>query len=99
MEFSCKNALTKGNRWYILDLRKRKKEGGEYMFNKNKFKAQLVLKGYTMKDVAEALGINVATIYRKVNADGDFSRKEINTLIDILEIQNPSEIFFDDELA
>ena len=69
------------------------------MFNKNKFKAQLVLKGYTMKYVAEALGINVATIYRKVNADGDFSRKEINTLIDILEIQNPSEIFFDDELA
>lgn len=69
------------------------------MFNKNEFKAQIVKKGLTVKKLAEYLGINEATVYRKINADGDFTRDEINKLIDILQIEEPMKIFFAEKLA
>ena len=69
------------------------------MFDVRRFKAQLVLKGVTGKMLAEKLHINESTLYRKINANGDFSREEINIMIEYLEIENPLEIFFADELA
>lgn len=69
------------------------------MFNKNEFMAQLVRNGKTIKDIAGYLGINEATVYRKINADGNFTRREINKLIQFLDIDDPKFIFFADELA
>lgn len=69
------------------------------MFDVKRFKAQLVLKGITNKMLAEKLGINESTLYRKINADGDFSREEINIMIDFLAIDHPADIFFATELA
>lgn len=69
------------------------------MFDIKRFKAQLVLKGVTNKMLAEKLGINESTLYRKINADGDFSREEINIMIDFLDIDHPADIFFATELA
>lgn len=69
------------------------------MFNKNKFKAQLVLSGITAKELAQKLGIDESTFYRKINEEGRFSRQEINTIIEVLKIENPMEIFFADSLA
>lgn len=69
------------------------------MFDKNRFKAQLALAGMNMKQVAAELGINESTMYRKFNANGDFSRSEINKMITILGIEKPEEIFFSKELA
>lgn len=69
------------------------------MFDRKRFKAQLVLAGMTSKEVAEKLGINEATLYRKINDDGRFTRQEINDLIRILNIEDPEQIFFATELA
>lgn len=69
------------------------------MFHKNKLKAQMTLLGITAKDLAKELDINEATFYRKLQRDGDFTRKEINILIQVLQIENPEEIFFAEELA
>ena len=69
------------------------------MFNKNKFKAQLALKGLTMKELASKLGLNESTMYRKFNADGAFDREEINEMIEILGIEDPMGIFFAREIA
>lgn len=69
------------------------------MFDTKRFKAQLVLRGITNKMLAERLGINESTLYRKINADGDFSREEINIMIDYLSIDNPADIFFATQLA
>lgn len=69
------------------------------MFDVRRFKAQLVLKGITSKMLAERLGINESTLYRKINADGDFSREEINIMIEYLEFENPLDVFFAKELA
>lgn len=69
------------------------------MFDKRKFLAQMTLRGVSKKELAVKLGINEITLYRKINNDGFFTRKEINTMIDVLAIENPAEIFFAEELA
>lgn len=69
------------------------------MFNKNMFRAQMALRGITARELSEKLGINESTLYRKINADGSFTREEINQLILILDISDPRAIFFSDELA
>ena len=69
------------------------------MFNKLEFNAQIARKGMLKKDVAKALGIDVSTLYRKMEKDGDFSREEMAILIELLGIEDPKVIFFADGLA
>lgn len=69
------------------------------MFDVRRFKAQMVLMGVTGKMLAEKLNINESTLYRKLNAGGDFTREEINIMIDYLKFDNPLEVFFAHELA
>lgn len=66
----------------------------EKMFNRRKLQAQMVLRGVKTEDVANELGINASTFYRKMGNDGDFSRLEIQKMIEFLEIENPNDIFF-----
>ena len=69
------------------------------MFNERKFKSALILNGVTVDDLAETLGVNKSTVYRKIERNGDFSRDEISKIMRILNLSNPCDIFFDDELA
>ncbi len=64
------------------------------MFDKRKLQAVMLLKGKKVEDISKVLGVNESTIYRKLNNDGDFSRSEIEKLVDYLEIDNPVDIFF-----
>lgn len=47
------------------------------MFNKNLFKAKYVEHNMKASDVAIILGINPATLARKVSGESDFTRNEI----------------------
>lgn len=67
-------------------------------FNRRKLQAQMVLKGKTGKEVAEKLAINEATLYRKMN-NGDFTRNQISTMIEFLDITDIDGIFFADNVA
>ena len=64
------------------------------MFDIAEFRAALARKGMTRKELAEMLGINEVTLYRKLKRDGDFTREEINTMIEGLDIEDPGKIFF-----
>lgn len=64
------------------------------MFDKRKFKAQMVLAGITSKELAAKLDMNESTLYRKINADGNFTREEISKIVAVLQMDNPQEIFF-----
>lgn len=64
------------------------------MFNQNKLKAQMVLKGKSAKDLCEALKINESTFYRKLNNDGSFTREQIGVIAKELEIEDLADIFF-----
>ena len=69
------------------------------MFNKRLFEAHLVLAGVTKAELAKILGINVATLSRKLQREGDFTREEINKIMKVLKIDDPTEIFFAKENA
>ena len=66
------------------------------MFQENLFKAQLKAKKKTVKDVAEAVGINEATLYRKINGTSEFTRNEIQLIRQYLNLcaEEVDEIFF-----
>lgn len=64
------------------------------MFRENEFRAQIVRAGKTNREVANHLGVDESTLYRKIKAGGNFTREEINKLIIFLEIKNPEDIFF-----
>lgn len=71
------------------------------MFNEKKFKAKLVECGLSVTDVAKALGINEATLYRKIKGTSDFSRNELTMIKSTLgmTISEFEEVFFACELA
>lgn len=69
------------------------------MFDKRLFKAQVVLKGLTLRAVAAEIGVDTATLYRKMNGDSDFYRAEIQKLCQLLDVKNPEAIFFAKELT
>jgi len=97
---TCKTVLTYVSASVIIILRLRKRGGEEKtVFDKRKFLAQMTLWDVSKKELAEYLGINEATLYRKINSDGFFTRQEINKMITYLHIKNPTEIFFADELT
>lgn len=60
--------------------------------NSNEVKAVIVRKGYSQKDVAELMGMNIHTFRKKINGVMEFKDKEKLALADILEL-TPQQIF------
>lgn len=69
------------------------------MFDEKKFRAALILRGISLNEVAKSMGINIVTLYRKMSGDSDFYRSEIQKFCELTGIENPSDIFFADELT
>ena len=70
--------------------------------NINKLKAKLVERSMSVEDLAQKMGINKATLYRKMNNGGvGFSVKDANLIVDILglTLQEAMEIFFAQKVA
>ena len=68
-------------------------------FDKVEFEVALVRAGVSRKQLAEYLGIDVSTLYRKIENDGAFTREEIVKIVELLKIDNPMKIFFAPGLA
>lgn len=68
------------------------------LFKKNEFKAEVVRRDKTLEDVARAIGIDIATLHRKINGASDFYRSEIEKIIKYLNLSNEDvlRIFFAD---
>lgn len=66
------------------------------MFKINLFKAALAANSRTAKDAAEAIGVNEATLYRKMNGKSDFTRNEIQLIRQFLHLSadEVERIFF-----
>lgn len=69
------------------------------MFNETEFKVMVIRAHKTNKEVAEYLGIDESTLWRKLQNNGRFTREEISKLIVFLDIEDPKPIFFAEELA
>lgn len=62
-----------------------------------KFKGWLRSKNLTYKDVADVLGISVATVSAKINGQSDFLVSEIDTIKKQYNLE--SDIFFAGDVA
>lgn len=70
--------------------------------NVDKLKEIIKQSGYDMYQIAQAIGINRATLYRKMDANGvKFTIGEIQKLIEVLGLSDEEaiEIFFSKEVA
>ena len=68
------------------------------MLNRNALRAEIVKNGYTQQKVAEKIGMSEATFYRKMR-DGSFALDEAGKLIKLLDIKDPTQIFFASKLT
>lgn len=66
------------------------------MINTQKIKAKMTEKKITQVQLAKLLGIDPSTLNRKINnKNGDnLTVKEVQKIINILDINNPTEYFF-----
>ncbi|WP_455089575.1 helix-turn-helix domain-containing protein [Peptoanaerobacter stomatis] len=65
-------------------------------FNVVEFECSLLRNKKSKKDIADCLGINVTTLYRKINGESDFFREEIQKICKFLSLktEEKEKIFF-----
>lgn len=68
------------------------------MLDKNKLRGAIATAGLTQKELASRIGISETTFSRKMRV-GVFGIDEVQIMIDLLSIANPSEIFFAKEIT
>ena len=71
----------------------RNKKGERGLIDTKALYGVIVSRGKTQQDVALAMGITPKTFYQKMKK-GVFGSNEIEAMIEILGIENPTEIFF-----
>ena len=63
------------------------------MIRTDKLRGKIAEKGYSQADVAKEIGITPKTFYDKMK-NGVFGSDEIETMIELLDIEDPVSIFF-----
>ena len=56
------------------------------MININKLKSYLALRGMTIKDLAERIGMSISTLSNKINSRNEFTASEIAQIQTVLNI-------------
>ena len=63
------------------------------MINVSLLKAKIMESGYTQKEFCKKIKMAESTFIRKMKT-GDFTLPEAEMMIEILDIENPIEVFF-----
>ena len=63
------------------------------MFNPNKLKAEMLIKGETCDTLAKALNINKSTLSRKMNNKSEGTLSEIQVFFELFGAEKTTEIF------
>ena len=64
------------------------------MFNRVEFEVAVLRSGLKKKEVAKLMGINEATLYKKLSGKSDFTQPEMQKVCTILSLDSPTTIFF-----
>ena len=66
------------------------------MINSNLLLSQMKLKDVTTKDLADAQGWSMTTVYRKINGKTEFTQSEIQETVRLLSLDSAvaNELFF-----
>lgn len=68
------------------------------MVNTSKLRGIIAERGLDQKDVAEMIGKSAKTFYEKMKK-GKFDSDEIMNMVNGLKIENPTEIFFANDVT
>lgn len=71
------------------------------MFDEPLFRYMVNRRQLSLADVAGRMGVNEATLYRKMKGKSDFTRAEIQNLKNILDMSNDEslKVFFAEKLT
>lgn len=71
------------------------------MANMGELKAECVRNGISLEKLAEKIGINNSTLYRKINRNTEFNRNELQIIRECLKLSDEQfiAIFFNDKIA
>lgn len=64
------------------------------MTNTVELEVAIVRAGFTKREVARRLGLSEMGLYKKINNITEFKASEIQALVEMLNIQDMSKIFF-----
>lgn len=60
---------------------------------------EIKCRGMTIQEVCKHIGMSPSTYYKKVRGVSEFTQSEIQKLIDLLEIDDPTPIFFSPKVS
>lgn len=71
------------------------------MVDVSKLKGKIVERDTTQEELANKIGIDKSTFYRKMKQNGNFSIKEVNLIVSTLNLSKDEamSIFFSDTVA
>lgn len=62
--------------------------------DKLKLEYEMKSKGVSVQEMCEKLGISRSAFYRKMKQESEFTRNEMETIINVLQLEDPVSIFF-----
>ena len=72
--------------------------GGGIM-NKARLEYEMKIRGVSIADMCEMLGISRSAFYRKCNGISEFTQSEIQSIVNFLDLESPMGIFFDEKVS
>ena len=67
---------------------------GVKIMDRFKLEYEMKTRGVTVQALCKAIGMSRSAFYRKCNGTSEFTQREIQKIIDILNIESPVGIFF-----
>lgn len=62
------------------------------MVDVNKLRGKIVEKGFSQQELAQSIGIDRSTFYRKMKNNGDFSIGEVAEIAKVMQLSNEEAI-------
>lgn len=67
--------------------------------NKAKLEYEMSVHNISKSDMCAMLGISRSAFYRKCNGESEFTQSEIQKIVDILNLESPMGIFFNEKVS
>ena len=67
--------------------------------NKAKLEYEMTIRGITKSQLCSVLGISRSAFYKKCNGKSEFTRIEIQKIVDYMKLDTPVGIFFDEKVS
>lgn len=67
--------------------------------DKFKLEYEMKIRDVSIKDMCDVLGISRSAFYRKMNEKSQFTKREIEIIVDFLDLGSPMGIFFKEKVS